>query len=104
MRCLRCNNTMVNEFPSKDILLRAGKTLLQMFNPVKMVTTALFDISYKNNLLNTKKEYWCPKCNLFAIQCPYCNKIGYTKNSIPNDGKKTCTQCYKDFYYSVSED
>jgi len=95
---------MEKGFPSKDILIRAGKTLLQMFNPVKMVTTALFDMNDKNKLKNTTKEFWCPKCTLFMIQCPYCGEIGHVESSIPNDGKKKCIKCYEDFYYSASEE
>ena len=95
---------MENEFPPKDILIRAGKTLLKTFSPVGMVTTVLFDLNDKNKLTNTKKELWCSNCKLFAIQCSHCEKIGIIQGSIPNDGKYKCVQCYRDFYYSVSED
>lgn len=104
MRCPKCHREMEEKFPSKDILIRIGGTLLQMFNPVNMVKTALFDLKNKYNLMNTSKEVYCCNCRLFAIQCPHCNRIGHIQDSIPSEGKRKCIKCYKDFYYSVSED
>jgi len=95
---------MERGFPAKDNLIRAGKTLLQMFNPIKMIVKASIDMKDSWNFKKTKEEYWCSNCNLFVIQCPHCNKVGIAQSSIPNDEKKQCINCFKEFYYSVSGD
>jgi len=103
MKCPKCNLVLKDEMPSKDSLMRTGKGLLHIFKPVTMIGSILLDLINFNKLQISTEIGWCAPCKLFAIRCPHCSKIGHVLSSLPDEGKKLCDKCYKEFYYTDAE-
>jgi len=85
--------------PIKEDLIASGMSLFSKLNAFKIVKSIIYD-QWKYEL--TRKVFWCDYCEHQVIQCPYCEKAGSVKSRpvIVIEGKLTCANCYKDFYYA----
>lgn len=94
---------MEMEGPFKDVLIRAGKDLVQMFTPIGLAKGLIRVCRGVFNMKKINELYYCTKCRLYVVPCPHCEKNGYIHSKIPDIGSYRCISCGKSFYYTEND-